>query len=160
MYKQIIYPKSHHCPRGQEPLVDYLRDVEYLTRIYSDNSEPTQLTVKAKTEQSKSPELKKLDKLSKMSKLDSTALRYLEKQIPLVDVLIEGVANLRKIFGQNGIFSFDLLDEHGKEKLFVKIHTKSSADDALQKLDLFDNAWWFNQSKAARQHLEFVLEFE
>lgn len=157
MLKQIVYPKSYHCPRGQEEDNDYLRDVALVTKVFDIPDEfglsagytPRGVEIRPKSKITVSPDF---------TGLDSRVQRYLEQNNTLPPLISEALKPLKRYF-VGATYEFDLLEEGGKEKLFIKILTTLTAEEALTHLDVFDKSWWFKQSKTARRQLEFVLEF-
>lgn len=154
MYKQITYPKSHHCPRGSDELRNYLDDLEFATKFVRENSNIVGKSVKPGATK---PSSLKIDKYPEP---ELEVVQYLHQYTTLVDVLERSVPQLIAHFGSQVACEFDLLEEGQHKKLFVKILTKLSADEALERLDAFDKNWWFKESIDARRNLEFVLEFQ
>jgi hypothetical protein len=104
--------------------------------------------------------LDKLNALVTSYKFNNEVKKYLISNSFLIDTLKDAVANIDKYFGKNNKSLLELFTDRESERLFVKIHTSIKPEEAIQKLDKFDEKWWFKLPKNIHNYLEFTLEFE
>lgn len=149
-YRQLSYPKSHHCPRAEDTIQEYLNDMAFATKFFGDR------VAKEKAERT---EVSTVSVPDGFGSVETDVAKYLAEHRDIHSVLSEVVDQVRKNFGKRIVCDFDLLEDGLSKKLFIKILTKASAEKALSQLDSFDRTWWYQQPHSVRSKLEFVLEF-
>jgi len=99
--------------------------------------------------------------------LDETLIRedvagYLAENPDVKKVLPEAIAAIKSIFG-NVDFCLQIMDDpdsgSGDVHLLVEILMKLEVDDALNKLEEFDQQWLFKQNNYPSNKIVFTLGF-
>ncbi|MEH2158811.1 hypothetical protein [Nostoc sp.] len=109
--------------------------------------------------------LSNFSKISNLYSIDNIVetLRFLRKHQNLIDVLLEANLEIRKYFPSEKLRLKLYVDPESPqwEKLVLSIYTSTeSANEALSKLDEFDNKWWIEASLGVAVNLCINLEFE
>ncbi len=73
--------------------------------------------------------------------------RFLQEHPSLPEVVWEAAHVLRYIFGLDTPLELKLLrdPETGEEELFAFVHVDAPVEEALQKLDVFDDEWFLDK---------------
>lgn len=87
---------------------------------------------------------------------------FLYTHSQLTEILIKAHTYLRKYFGSNPQVTLELISDPettGWEQLYAYILTSLPVDDALDRLDRFDEEWFIGQLDQVDGLLNFNLEF-
>ncbi|MBD2388103.1 hypothetical protein [Cylindrospermum sp. FACHB-282] len=106
-----------------------------------------------------------LRKISQIYTIEDTFVvgRFLHKHSTLIDVLLEAHPQIRKYFPLEKLRLKLYVDPESPqwEKLVLSIcATPESVDEALNKLDEFDQEWWIDASLGVAVNLCINLDFE
>lgn len=88
---------------------------------------------------------------------------FLRKHPFLVSVLIDAVPQIERVFGAIKHLKLELthdpetVDDEGR--LFIRIPTRLSWQEALGKLDSLDDSWWLEASRATDGRLCIDVDF-
>ena len=88
---------------------------------------------------------------------------FLSRHDFLVDLLIEAREHISTHFGPDTpaaleVF-YDMDDELGEPELVALIETTLPAEEALTRLDRFDEAWWLDAVQCGRSILMITMRF-
>jgi hypothetical protein len=88
--------------------------------------------------------------------------KFIQKHPLLVDLLIEAYTPLTDFFGPDPQVSLSVVsdpEEAGLDELVGSIQTPLSPDEALERLDAFDEYWFLDQLNRTNGRLNFNLDF-
>ena len=92
----------------------------------------------------------------------SEVARFLRETLFLFDVLKEIPAQIRKVFGEKQRLKLNFVfdpEDAGWHRIHVKIPTDLSVDESMQKLDEFDETWWFENEYKTDSKIVIRLEY-
>jgi len=92
----------------------------------------------------------------------SEVWRFLRDHPHLVEILLEAVSCVRQFFGPAALVSLEITRDpegSGRPWLFVYIRTSLPSDEALARLEAFDEEWFLDQLPQVVGQLNFNLEF-
>jgi len=87
---------------------------------------------------------------------------FLHAHPQIVEILLEAEAHLQKHFGPDSQIELAVVSDpevEGEEQLFAYILTSLPVDEALARLDRFDEEWFLDQLDRTLGRLNFNLEF-
>lgn len=87
---------------------------------------------------------------------------FLRMNLPLVDVLVEALSPLNNIFGNIQKLLLEVvIDPEAPEykELVCSVYTTLEPEEALSKLDAFDDSWFLSQIDKTKGALNFRLDF-
>ncbi len=93
---------------------------------------------------------------------DTTVTSFLRVHPQLADVLLEARPRIEEHFDRGTPVQLEVVtdpENAGGDQLFAYIHTSLSVDEALARLDEFDEEWFLHQLPQVRDQLSFDLEF-
>lgn len=88
--------------------------------------------------------------------------KFIRRHPSLADLLIEAYAPLTDSFGPNPQVLLSVIsdpEEAGLDELVGSIRTPLEPDEALERLDAFDEYWFLDQLNRANGKLNFNLDF-
>ena|SRR2546425_3223994 len=96
-------------------------------------------------------------------KNSGTVIQFLERNLFLVDVLIEAREKIDHYFGSDTLTSLEVFtdpeEDHSRPVLFVLILTPLHSDDASGRIERFDQEWWLNQPYEVKCVMNIDLEY-
>ncbi|NOX63892.1 MAG: hypothetical protein GXP42_18400 [Chloroflexi bacterium] len=92
----------------------------------------------------------------------SAVSAYLSRHPTLTDLLSDSYEHLRDIFGSEPEFVLEVVRDpealHPEDYLFVNIRTSMPVDEAIERLDRFDEIWYLDQIEKFGNLINFSLE--
>src|SRR3989442_6843570 len=96
-------------------------------------------------------------------KNSGNVIQFLERNLFLVDVLIEARKKVDQHFGSDTLTSLEVFTDPEEDQsdpmLFVLILTPFHSDDASGRLERLDQEWWLNQPYEAKRAMNIDLEY-
>lgn len=87
---------------------------------------------------------------------------FLHQHPALIDLLLEAPAQIERYFGSSSLLTLELAtdpEDPDSTELFVNIGVSLPVDDAIARLDRFDEGWFLAQLERTDGRLNFNLEF-
>lgn len=88
-------------------------------------------------------------------------IKYLTKNQNMLDILLKAHKKIREIFTYEPLVlrvSFDA-EIMGWQRLLIVVYTNLDADEAFDKLKLFENNWWLDAAYEVGNDLDIHIEF-
>jgi len=111
---------------------------------------------------SRTEELDILEQLYSLRKR-SEVMKYLANNFFLFPFLQDVYEQIRSYFGKSGQPILEVVTDPEAiedQELVIFIHTTLSADEAIERLEQFDEQWWLNAPVNIRKKLCIDVEFE
>lgn len=89
-------------------------------------------------------------------------IHFLHEHPALIDLLLEAPAQIERYFGSSSLLTLELAtdpEDLDSTELFVNIGVPLPVDDAIARLDRFDEGWFLAQLERTDGRLNFNLEF-
>jgi hypothetical protein len=86
---------------------------------------------------------------------------YIRHYPGVADLIRESSAEIHHIFGFDAGLVLDIPPDYEEDDvahLYVRIHTPLEIDDALDRLDRFNDEWWWDRMGSAPDTLHFTIE--
>ena len=90
-------------------------------------------------------------------------IQFLERNLFLVDVLIEARKKIDHYFGSDTLTSLEVFTDPEEDQsdpiLFLLVLTPLHSDDASGRFEQLDQEWWLNQPYEAKRAMNIDLEY-
>lgn len=127
-------------------------------------SQPEQFTRRERTSSFLIEQITKIKRIKRIYNIrhEVETIRFLRKHPALIDLLLEAPAQIERYFGSSSLLTLELAtdpEDPDSTELFVNVSVPLPVDDAIVRLDRFDEGWFLEQLERTGGRLNFNLEF-